>query len=153
MFNKKNIDQTFLLIFNVLLNGENGDTCRYSCDLLIGLLQSMKLQQYLASYADLQNHVKELVQKLTLVDEESCEKILELFICLNCVPTLLATIFLQKEEANETRIDYEDHDGNYLSIIFNLATKQASSRFRVTSLALKLIKILYQVSTEIPSLL
>ena len=103
------------------------------------------MQQYLASYADLQNHVIDLVFMLTSADEESCEKILELLISLDCVPDLLKTMFL-KEDVGKKSINVEEHERNCWSIILKMAAADVSSKFRVASLALKLIKIIYQVS-------
>ena len=147
VFNKKNIDQTFLLIFNVLRKGENCSTRKHSCDLLVDLLKCKRMQQYLASYADLRSHVKELVCILPSADEESCEKILELLLCLQCVPNLLSTIFL-KDCAGKKGSDNEEHGGGCLSIILKMAAAQVAQRTRVASLALKLIKILNQVSIK-----
>lgn len=99
------------------------------------------MQKYLASYADLHNPVTELVFHLKEVDEESSEKILELLICLDCIPNLLSEIFLK---ANKDEM-MNDEDSCCLSVIFNLLTKQMNSRYYVASLALKLVKTIYQV--------
>ena len=104
------------------------------------------MQQYLASYTDLQTHVKELIFNLKATDEDSCEKILELLLCLDCVPNLLKTIFFKVND--KKRRSEDGDDGSCLAIIYNLAGKQMASNLHVASLALKLIKILYKVSIK-----
>lgn len=105
------------------------------------------MQEYLASYTDLQSHVTDLVYNLKEADEESCEKLLELLLCLDCVPNLLKTIFFKEDDDEESTNDGSDDDDDVrcLPIVLDIIAKRMASRYRVASLALKLIKILYQV--------
>eukprot|EP00795_Rhopilema_esculentum_P013826 gene13826-4759_t len=152
VFNKNNIDQTFALTFNVLLKGESVNMQKYACDLLNDLMQSTRMQKYLANYTDLQIHMKELALKLKAVDEELVEKILQLLISMKSIRGLLEKLYFGHDVNGQGKAGHEncnDKDGtnSCMSVVLELCGRLLAKRHPLASLALRFLKHLYQANS------
>ncbi|XP_078000449.1 protein CIP2A homolog [Glandiceps talaboti] len=108
LFQPKNVNQTFQLIFNILIQGEDITTRRYVVDLFVFLLKSPKIQQSLLVFEHLSGGIQEILNLLTKNSEpEAIAKIFELLLafcssngirCTVC-QTLMSSPTLQSTES------------------------------------------------------
>ncbi|XP_002738232.1 protein CIP2A-like, partial [Saccoglossus kowalevskii] len=81
LFQAKNVNQTFQLLFNILIQGEDLTTIQYVADLFVFLLKSPKIQQSMLVFEDLSGGIQEVLKLLTRNSEpESICKTFELLL-------------------------------------------------------------------------
>uniref|UniRef100_A0A0L8H0V6 CIP2A N-terminal domain-containing protein n=2 Tax=Octopus bimaculoides TaxID=37653 RepID=A0A0L8H0V6_OCTBM len=80
LFNANNINQTFKMMFNIVINGESGTSRLYAIDLFIDMMKNSKIQQLLAVFTHLSASLKEVFVLLGSCSALTATKVFELFI-------------------------------------------------------------------------
>eukprot|EP00794_Sanderia_malayensis_P017414 gene17414-19157_t len=147
VFNKRNMNQMFHMVFSFILKGNSEQEKKHSCNLLIDFIKCHQLQEYLAGYNDLHCYLKKVISILNTSDRESTEKILELFIKLSEVECL-KHVAMKAIFSNDTTSANEKNfiNSSTLSTIMNiLEHKEENYHSKSIPLSLKLIRNLYEV--------
>ncbi|XP_045197563.2 protein CIP2A homolog [Mercenaria mercenaria] len=76
-YNDTNVPQTFQMVFNVLIDGQSGDTRRYAVDLFKDILKLERLQKSLANYEYLGTCIEQTLNLLCTSSHESVIKVFE----------------------------------------------------------------------------
>lgn len=78
LFSDENVSKSIQMIFNLLVDGDAGETRRYAVDLFKDLLKIERLQRALASNEFLSNCIEQVLHLLTSSSPESVVKVFEL---------------------------------------------------------------------------
>nr|XP_006822798.1 PREDICTED: protein CIP2A homolog [Saccoglossus kowalevskii] len=93
LFQTRNVNQTFQLIFHILIQGDDITTRRYVVDLFVLLLKSHKIQQSLLVFEDLSSGIQEILKLLTRNSEsEDVAKAFELLLAFCKVSSFRCTV-------------------------------------------------------------
>ncbi|XP_074663169.1 protein CIP2A-like [Tubulanus polymorphus] len=134
-FSPVNINQTFLLIFNVLVSSEPERSRKYAIDLVIDLIRHPHISDLLVSFQHLELTVKQVLNLLKSKALLDAGKLFEL---------LLAFCSVSKLRSVVCRCVFESKDSEIHLIESIMAwIKQSSSPLSV--LALSLVRELYEV--------
>ncbi|XP_065193567.1 protein CIP2A-like isoform X1 [Sycon ciliatum] len=91
LFNSKNVDQSFQLIFGLLTDDTGPMVIRYAVDLLCDLLTAPRIAQALVNYSNLRESLVRVVGRLGLGSAEITCKLLEL-LCALCTQAGLDSV-------------------------------------------------------------
>ncbi|CAI9718164.1 Hypothetical predicted protein [Octopus vulgaris] len=92
LFNANNINQTFKMMFNIVINGESGTSRLYAIDLFIDMMKNSKIQQLLAVFTHLSASLKEVFVLLGSCSALTATKVFELFISFCSVKSIRKTL-------------------------------------------------------------
>ncbi|XP_033629712.1 protein CIP2A homolog [Asterias rubens] len=151
LFSAKNINQTFQLVFNILLNGEGILTRRYAVDVFVDLLKSPKIQRFLIVYEHFPMCLQQVLKLLTTQEAETVSKIFELLLAFCDVsdlrPTvcknLMATPNLQKVDSHHQGSSSLSSSEPFL-VIVTWASQPVDLHESVSLLAVDLLKEVYE---------
>ncbi|XP_063970965.1 protein CIP2A homolog L-like [Lytechinus pictus] len=140
LFNPRNINQTFQLIFNILINGDGVVTRRYAVDLLIDLLKSPRIQQSLLLFEHFQLCLHKVLGLLPTQDEESVCKLFELMLTFCSVSGLRPTICRSIMSSTNQGMDQSEA---FFAVV-KWASRPVQSNNTVSLLALDLLREVYE---------
>lgn len=92
ILNAKNINQTFQMIFNILMKSDAGVTRGYAVDLFRDLLRNPKIQQSLSRFDKLSSCLENILNLIAASTSESVIKVFELLLLFCRVEGLRSTI-------------------------------------------------------------
>ncbi|XP_060068364.1 protein CIP2A homolog [Ylistrum balloti] len=92
ILNAKNINQTFQMIFNILMKSDTGVTRGYAVDLFRDLLRNPKIQQSLSRFDRLGSCLENILNLIAASTSESVIKVFELLLLFCRVEGLRSTI-------------------------------------------------------------
>ncbi|XP_072014576.1 protein CIP2A-like isoform X2 [Amphiura filiformis] len=92
LFNAKNINQTFQLIFNILVKSDGIITRRYAVDLVIDVIKSPHIKQSLIIYEHFPVCLQQILKLLTTLEADAVSKIFELLLAFSSVNELRPAI-------------------------------------------------------------
>ncbi|XP_021355364.1 protein CIP2A homolog isoform X2 [Mizuhopecten yessoensis] len=92
ILNAKNINQTFQMIFNILMKSDTGVTRGYAVDLFRDLLRNPKIQQSLSRFDRLGSCLENILNLIAASTPESVIKVFELLLLFCRVEGLRSTI-------------------------------------------------------------
>ncbi|CAB3977672.1 CIP2A homolog isoform X2 [Paramuricea clavata] len=117
LFNSKNIDQTFQLLFNILINGEGTLARKYSVDLFVDLLPNDKIKHFLTSYDHLAFYLDQSLNMLSRCEPDEAQKIFE-FLLAFCGVSDLRVILYRVFELNQQSSDGNEQDNAFTGVLF-----------------------------------
>ncbi|XP_030846485.1 protein CIP2A homolog [Strongylocentrotus purpuratus] len=144
LFNARNINQTFQLIFNILINGDGVVTRRYAVDLFIDLLKSPRIQQSLLLFEHFQLCMHRVLGLLPTQDEESVCKLFELMLTFCGVSGLRPTICRSIMTSPQVQRGQETHQSEAFFAVVEWASRPVQSNNTVSILALDLLREVYE---------
>ncbi|XP_030844347.1 protein CIP2A homolog isoform X2 [Strongylocentrotus purpuratus] len=144
LFNARNINQTFQLIFNILINGDGVVTRRYAVDLFIDLLKSPRIQQSLLLFEHFQLCMHRVLGLLPIQDEESVCKLFELMLTFCGVSGLRPTICRSIMTSPQVQRGQETHQSEAFFAVVEWASRPVQSNNTVSILALDLLREVYE---------
>ncbi|XP_046844894.1 protein CIP2A homolog [Xenia sp. Carnegie-2017] len=93
LFNNRNIEQTFQLLFNILVNGDGALVRKYAVDLFVDLLPMDKIKRFLISYDHLTFYLDQSLNLLFDCEPDEAEKIFEFLLAICCVSDVRAMLY------------------------------------------------------------
>lgn len=92
LFNANNINQTFKMMFNIVINGESGTSRMYVIDLFTDLMKSPKIQHLLSEFPHFAASIKELFTLLLGCSSSTATKVFVLLISFCSVSRVRQTV-------------------------------------------------------------
>ncbi|XP_028410263.1 protein CIP2A homolog isoform X2 [Dendronephthya gigantea] len=105
LFNHKNIDQTFQLLFNILINGEGILARKYSVDLFVDLLPTDKIKHFLSSYDHLAFYLNQSLDLLSRCQPDEAQKIFQFLLAfcgVSDLRSIVHRVFESSQSSNDT---------------------------------------------------
>ena len=141
LFSNNNIDQTFQILFNILINGEGILARKYAVDLFVDLLPTDKIKQFLTSYDHLAFYLDQSLNLLSKCDPDEAQKIFE-FLLAFCGVSDLRAILYHVFESSLSSNQGNEQDDAFACVLF-WTNKNTDTHF-VSIKALEFFKEIYE---------
>lgn len=151
LFGTKNINTTFQLVFNILINGEGILARKYSVDLFVDLLRSDKIRQSLLNYDYLSFYLEQVLCLLSRCEPDEATKIFELLLAFCGVSDLryaLLGVFLSMNKQGSgpcsTEESDESDDGQDFGCFLYWVNHAVDNNVTVSVRALEFLREIYE---------
>ncbi|GAB1602461.1 protein CIP2A-like [Argonauta hians] len=140
LFVANNINQTFKMMFNIVINGESGTSRLYAVDLFVDMMKITKIQKLLAEFTHLSASLKKVFLLLASCSATTATKVFELFISFCSVKSIrrLLCHYLIDLSRHNDPVAPKNVTNHHLGAVVNWISASLPSEFEASCRALNL---------------